>query len=396
MGLISKVRDSFSLRGNIPPLLFTSLLDGSAWNMLEVVWQPYILSIGGTTSSVGLLTSLWSTVYSILQFATGELTDCVGRKKVLTAYYILSILGLIFSYLSSSWIHLIPIIVLYGLADALGEPAISPMYAESVNEKRTGLALGLLSLAWWLPGLYSQILGGYIGDIFGLKQVIAVTFALETVTLILFITLVKETLNETKQFKLNSLVNNLKGLLNPVGELRSFYLMSMIDRFSWMLSGSIFVAMIYEAYSFSLLEIGIILTAMSATTALLVVPVGKMVDTYGCTRIMRISSILSIVVFLSFIYVKDFNGILLVQIIRGAAIALWDPSSNAYLTRNVDSNERGRYFGNLYGLQGIVGFPAPIMGALIYGYHGISGAFTASTIGLFLTAILVFRMKEEQ
>ena len=396
MGLISKVRDSFSLQGNIPPLLLTSLLDGSAWNMLEVIWQPYILSIGGTTSSVGLLTSIWSTVYSLLQFATGELTDCIGRKSVLTAYYILSILGLVFSFISSSWIHLIPIIVLYGLADALGEPAISPMFAESVDEKKTGLALGLLSLTWWLPGLYSQVIGGYLGDIFGLRQVITVTFTLETITLILFLTLVKDTLKETKPFKPSSLVKNLKNLMNPVGELRSFYLLSMIDSFSWMISGSIFIAMIYETYGFSLLEIGLLLTAMSATTALLVVPVGKMVDKYGSTRIMQASSILSVIVFLLFIYVKDFNGILMVQIIRGAAIALWDPSSSAYLTKNVESSERGRHFGNLYGLKGIVGFPAPIIGAFLYSYYRITGAFAASTIGLFLTAMLVFRMKEEQ
>jgi len=168
----------------------------------------------------------------------------------------------------------------------------------------------------------------------------------------------------------------------------------MIDRFSWMISGSIFVAMIYEAYNFSLLEIGLLLTAMSATTAILVVPIGKMVDTYGSTRIMRVSSILSIIVFLLFIYVKDFNGIIMVQIVRGAAIALWDPSSSAYLTKNVDSDERGRHFGNLYGLKGIVGFPAPIIGAQLYGYYGLTGAFTATTIGLIITAILVFRMKE--
>ncbi len=71
--------------------------------------------------------------------------------------------------------------------------------------------------------------------------------------------------------------------------------------------------------------------------------------------------------------VKDFNGIFMVQKIRGAAIALWDPSSSAYLTKNVDSDERGRHFGNLYGLKGIIGFPAPIIGALLYGYYGLSG-----------------------
>jgi MFS family permease len=395
LGLIDKIRDNLSLRGNIPPLLLTSLLEGSAWNMHEIVWQPFVLSLGGSISNVGLLSSIWSAVYSILQFATGELADCVGRKKVITAYYIISILGLAFSLFSNSWIHLIPIIILYGFADAVGEPAYSPMYAESVDEKKIGLALSLYSLTWWLPGLYSQILGGYLGDYFGLRQVIAITLSLEIITLFLFIVLVKETLKETKLFKLDSVVKNLKGLLSPIGELKTFYALSMIDRFSWMISGSIFIAMIYDTYGFSLLKIGILLTAMSTTTALLVVPVGKIVDRYGCLQIIRVSAILSVLVFFSFNYAKDFNSILLVQIVRGAAIALWDPSTSVYLTKTVFANERGRHFGNLNGLKGLVGFPAPMIGALLYENYGLNGAFTVSTLGLFLTAILAFRVNDD-
>ena len=390
----NKIRDSLSLRGNIPPLLLTSLLEGSAWNMHEVVWQPFIFSLGGTTSTVGLLSSIWSAVYSVLQFATGELADCIGRKKVISAYYAASILGLTFSLFAGNWVYLIPVIMLYGLADALGEPAFSPIYAESVDEEKTGLALSLLSLTWWLPGLYSQILGGFLGDYLGLRQVISVVLVLEVITLILFMVMVKETLKETKQFKMKSLVENLKGLLSPVGELKTFYALSMVDRFSWMISGSIFVAMIYDSYGFSLLEIGILLTAMSTITALLVVPVGKIVDKYGCIQVIRLSAILSVLVFFSFNYAKDFNSLLLVQIVRGVTIALWDPSTSVYLTKTVFSNERGRHFGNLNGLKGLVGFPAPIIGALLYETYGLSGAFTASTVGLIFAAILAFKIKE--
>ena len=67
MGLIDKIRGNLSLRGNIPPLLLTSLLEGSAWNMHEVVWQPFVLSLGDKISNVGLLSSIWSAVYSVLR-----------------------------------------------------------------------------------------------------------------------------------------------------------------------------------------------------------------------------------------------------------------------------------------------------------------------------------------
>ena len=198
MGYFDRIRDGLSLRGNIPPLLLSSIIEGSAWNMHEVVWQPYILSLGGTTATVGALNSLWSAVWAMLQFATGPITDALGRKKIIIAYYGFSVIGLSFSLLAGSWIHLIPVILLYSVADALGDPAFPPMYAESVDEEKMGLALSLLSLTWWLPGLYSQVIGGYLGDHMGVRQVISVTLVLEVLAFVIFWAFVKETLRVTK------------------------------------------------------------------------------------------------------------------------------------------------------------------------------------------------------
>ena len=66
LGFIDKIRDNLSLRGNIPPLLLTSLLEGSAWNMHEVVWQPFVLSLGARASLVWFCdrTTIWGTDYT--------------------------------------------------------------------------------------------------------------------------------------------------------------------------------------------------------------------------------------------------------------------------------------------------------------------------------------------
>ena len=394
MGFIDKLRDGLSLRGNIPHLLLSSIIEGSAWNMHEVIWQPFILSLGGTATIVGLFNSLWSTVNALLQFATGSLTDAFGRKKIITAYYGFSILGLIFSLIAGSWLHLIPVIIFYGIADALGDPTFPPMYAESVNEKDVGLALSLLSLTWWLPGLYSQVIGGYLGDHFGVQQVIFVTLGLEILSMVVFVALVKETVDKVKPFNWGSIWENLKGLLTPMGSLKVYYAISIIDRFSWVLSGSIFVTMIFKTYGFSLTEIGLLLTAMSTTTALLVVPVGKLVDSIGCVRLLRVSTVLAVVTFGLLIFSDNFTSIFVIQVLRGATIALWDPTSNAYLYNAVEQSERGRHYGNINGLKGLASIPAPIIGAYIFELYGIQGAFTASVVGMFVVALLSLRLKE--
>jgi MFS-type transporter involved in bile tolerance (Atg22 family) len=42
-------------------------------------------------------------------------------------------------------------------------------------------------------------------------------------------------------------------------------------------------------------------------------------------------------------------GILLVQAVKGVAVALWDPSSRSYLSNSVPEAERGKFIGCLAG-----------------------------------------------
>ncbi len=99
--------------------------------MWSLVWQPFILSLGGSISVIGGLNSLWGAIQSILQLVTGGLADSLGRKKLVNAYYVISIVGIGITLVARSWVYLIPRIVLFAVADALGEPAFTPLFARA-------------------------------------------------------------------------------------------------------------------------------------------------------------------------------------------------------------------------------------------------------------------------
>lgn len=79
--------------------------------------------------------------------------------------------------------------------------------------------------------------------------------------------------------------------------------------------------------------------------------------------------------------------------LKGLAIALWDPAHNAYLTNVVEESERGRFFGSL---KGILCFPASLIGAYLYDAFGFSGTFTASLLISLLTLGFTLRVKENR
>jgi MFS-type transporter involved in bile tolerance (Atg22 family) len=77
--------------------------------------------------------------------------------------------------------------------------------------------------------------------------------------------------------------------------------------------------------------------------------------------------------------------------IKVVAVALWDPSSNSYLSNSVPEAERGKFFGCLAGLRGLVSFPAPIIGAFIFEAHGFRGAVLASLLCSLMAVVLSFK-----
>ncbi len=393
MGYIDKLRDSLSLRGNIPGLIASGLIEGTAWQMHELIWQPYIISLGGSMAIIGSMQSLYTLVTNGLQFVTGELCDSWGRKPVINGYYLASIAGLFISVCARDWRWLIPVIVLYSIADSLGEPSFYPIFAESVDANKIGLSISLLSLTWFLPGLYGKLLAGYMGDNVGLVNVLRIVLIGEVAATLVFLYGVEETLKERRPMDWAAVKRNIVGVMKPRGGLRDVYLLSILDRFSWAMNRGILVAMLYEALGLSLLQIGVLFTVATATTTLALIPIGNLVDRYGSPVFLRASVTLSIASFAGYALFRSFPVLVVLQVFRGLAMGLWDPSYNSFIAKAVPEGERGSLYGSINGLRGLVVFPAPLIGAYLFEGFGIRGTFAASIVVSFLALVIALRLR---
>ena len=113
MGYGERVKDFFLMRGNIPALVLNRIVDSTGWNMLETIWQPYVLSLGASMPILGAFDSTYTALISVFQLGTGELSDYMGRKKLMIFSYVLSLIGIIITLLAGSWIILLPVIKTY-------------------------------------------------------------------------------------------------------------------------------------------------------------------------------------------------------------------------------------------------------------------------------------------
>ena len=388
MGYIDKLRDSLSFRGNVPGLFISGIIECSAWHMYDLVWQPYMISLGGSVPLIGFIMSLWTAFNSLLQLVTGELADSVGRKTALNYYYIFTIIGLMIAAVAKNWAYFIIVNILFGIADALEGPSFSPMFTESVPKEKMAVAMSMITLIWGIPGFYGKALGGYLGDRLGSQQVIHIVLGGVIVAALWFYFATEETLTEKKPFKLSAVLRNIKGIARPEGRLVAFYLVSILDRFGWMINSGILVTMFIQEFGFSLTEIGILLTVEMAALTLASIPIGRALDKYSNRNGIIAALVLSVIVFTGYSVTSSYWALMALQVVKGVTVGLWDTSIMLYQNKIVPEGERGKTFGNINSIKGLVAIPAPFIGALLFSYIGFKGVFatSASVLGLALLA----------
>ena len=196
MGIINKIRDSLSFRGNIPGLFISGIIECSAWQMYDLVWQPYVISLGATAPIIGFILSVYTAINSGLQLVTGELADSIGRKTVLNYYYIFTFVGMLFAVFAHNWWFFLALNILFGIADSLEGPSFSPMFAESAPKEKMAVAMSLITIIWSLPGFYGQAIGGYLADTYGSYMVMNIILVLVIVSALWFYFTTEETLSE--------------------------------------------------------------------------------------------------------------------------------------------------------------------------------------------------------
>lgn len=395
MKLVKRLDELLGLKGNLKALAVSEVVSDTGWNMYEVIWQPYVLSLGASMPVLGSLRGAQTALASALQLITGRVSDCVGRKQLLVASYVITIIGLSFTLFARSWIFLLPAVVLLSISHSLWEPVYAPLIAESVEPEERGTAFSLITLAWFLPGFYAPALAGFIADRYGFRRVLGIQLLTELSASIIFIVYVRETLKTRKRVEPRQLVKSLAEVYKPRLGLSKFYATMILNKFANAIGEGIFFGMLMKTFEFNMVQLGVLSNAFSVVVASSQLPFGRLVDRYGRRRFLVASKVMRVIVFIGYLVSRDFLGFLLCQVSLALAVSMWIPAFNAYVSNAVPEGERGRVFGDLNGLMGLLSFPAPILGALLYDAYGFKAPILVS-LALTIPVVLALTSIEER
>jgi YNFM family putative membrane transporter len=370
---LEKLRKLPVLKGNIPALAMSDFISSNGWSIFEVIWQPFVLSLGATVSILGGLSSINTVVGSGLQVMTGRFSDFIGRKSMQIVSFVFSIVAVTICLTAGVWLFLIPAVICFGLSTAFMEPANMSMIAESVKERKRGIAYGIIALTWFIPGLYASIIGGYLATLYGFSLTLMIILFADFLSLLIFAIFVKETLSEKKNIDFHAILNSLKDLVRPKFGLSRFYVAVILHNLRWALGSLIFLGMLTETYHFTLFQLGILEAVFCAVASLSQIPFGWLVDRYGR---------------------KTFFEFLIFRGMMGIAVSAWIPAFQAYISDAVPEEERARHIGDLNALGGLIAFPAPFIGGVLFDAWGFDAPMLTSLILVAITLLVLTTIKK--
>ncbi len=385
---------------NLRVLALASFLRGAHTSALNVIWQPFVLSLGASMTTVGFLSSLGGMagiVPTLAQSLGGWFADRIGRKPFIVWASVVTIAAYAlyaFAGATGIWIVLLLGVVLLGVS-ALSRPASSAMTAESARGGAHTTAFSLMMVAWIVPGIVAPTLGGWFTDHFGFVAIFPVLIAFEAIALGVTWRYLRETRGARDPIRWGEAARALISSILPPRGLRAFFLATAGDTFSWALGWGLINGMLDKSYGFTVEQLGIMASVMSLSWAVMQMPIGRYVDRHGMKAVMVFSESLGIPLMLIGITQNRFEIFVAAQIIFALTAATWVPVVNAYLTRSVSAAERSEAFGRLNMFRGLVGFPAAWIGGVLYDQFGIGVPLAANLVGVCVVlAILIFFVQE--
>lgn len=395
--MMEKVETSRNLR----VIASTSFLAGLSYSMMQAVWQPFVLSLGAPMSTLGLLESLGGIrglVTALIQPIGGWLSDRLGRKPLMALGSLTSLLAFSFYVLAAitgDWRLLLPGVILLGLTFA-SRPAQNSLIAESAHASRRGTAYSILWASWIAPGVFAPALGGWIADRWSFTPVFLVPIGLEALRLLFILWLLIETLSEVSgPVSLGELKRVLTRMVVPLKGLGGFYWAMAVDIFAWGLGYALLLGMLNKTYGFTTFQLGVMSGLSSLVWSLSQVPIGRLVDRYGCKPFMVLSEAMGVLLIVGWLFGKSFVAFAALHAYFGLIAAAWVPAQQVLLANSVPPKQLGEAMGRLSAFRGLIGFPAPYLGGLLYDRFGFRAPILANLVGVVMALVTILLAVKE-
>jgi hypothetical protein len=104
---------------------------------------------------------------------------------------------------------------------------------------------------------------------------------------------------------------------------------------------------------------------------------------------------LGVVLTTGWLLARSFPAFLALEAVGGLLPATWAPAFMAWINNSVPEGQRAEELGRLGAFRGLIGFPAPYVGGLLYSRFGFRGPVLVNLVGVATVVVLLWLFVDE-
>lgn len=394
---------------NVMAVTVTQSITMFAMFLWRPFWGLYVLELGGTKSTIGLLTTIQSLTTLLVQLPGGVISDRLGRKRVILIASVLGFLPPIIYRYSTHWTMLVPGAIVAALS-TIAMPALSALIADSLPQENRATGFGAYSMAWYLSIVVSIPLGGYIldqlGVVTGTQWGLLISVILTLPVVLIRWKYINETVNlnpkSEQKGKPRFSMAQLRGVPNEIWKL---ILVAILSSFSFQLFWSYVVVYSVEEIGMSMMQWSYVSTIANFAAACFMIPSGFLSDKVGRKRIIVLSQFVVSLSSLGYAVSSGYSGIAVTRVLGSVGEGLGGnvmgsvggPVWQALVTGVTPMESRGSILGLMGMITGLVTTPSPVLGGYLYETFTPQAPFLLSfVLGLIGCLVVLVWVKEPE
>ena len=136
-------------------------------------------------------------------------------------------------------------------------------------------------------------------------------------------------------------------------------------------------------------------SAMSVSMVVSQLPIGRLIDRYGCKPSMVFSEAIGLPLMLMWAFSSRFEVLVASYALFGLVGSTWGPAVMTYLAARTPASERAEAIGRLSAFRGLLAFPAPFIGSLLFERGGLQLPVMVTLVGIIVVMLGIIVLVKE-
>ena len=344
-----------------------------------------------TPEWVGLVAALSSLAGMLFSLPAGLLADKLGRKRLLIASFLLLAAVLMAFFINTSLYALIGLQLAFGTAMA---PAwvLSEAFIKDISPTGRRGEFRSVYGTFANAGLFlGPVIGGFLADRFALRTPYIFSALLLIASLTLILKLIDNTGNRHgNTWKNETGKDELLAVLKEFRAQRELMVLALctLALFFWYSARWVFGPLFLDHLGYSPWIIGLWIGISGAPFLLFQIPLGKLADKIGKTKLICLGFVISTIFIIPLGFLQSLPSLLVTIFVISIGTTLVEPLLEARVTDIVPRERYGAYSG-IFELAKTTGVMiGPVSASLFVFLFGITYSFLPSVIFFILTLAL--------